>query len=62
MEYAHAADAEVDSVLIARCRELLGDETEGLSDREVDRIRQHADAMAHAIVEIFVESKAPSAE
>ncbi len=58
MEYAHAADAEVDSVLIARCRELLGDEAEGLSDRDVDRIRQHADTMARAIVEVFLESRA----
>lgn len=62
MEYAHGADAAVDPVSIARCRELLGDEAEGLADCEVDRIRQHADAMAHTIVEIFVESKAPSAE
>lgn len=38
MEYAHAADAAVDSASIARCRELLDDEAEGLSDHEVDRI------------------------
>ncbi len=59
MEYAHAADAEVDSASIARCRELLGDEAEGLSDRDVDRIRQHADTMARVIVEVFLESRAP---
>jgi len=29
MEYAHAADAAFDSVSIARCRELLGDEADG---------------------------------
>jgi hypothetical protein len=62
MEYAHAADGRFDSVSIARCRELLGDEAEGLSDCEIEQIRQHADAMAHAIVEIFEENKAPSAE
>ena len=59
MEYAHAADAEVDSVSIARCRELLGDEAEGLSDRDVARIRQHADTMARVIVDAFLESRAP---
>jgi hypothetical protein len=62
MEYAHAADAAFDSISIVRCRELLGDEAEGLSDCEVDQIRQHAGAMAHTIVDIFVENKAPSAE
>jgi hypothetical protein len=60
MEYAHAADAPSDSVSIARCRELLGDEAQGLSDCDVDRIRQHADAMARTIVEIFLERRAPS--
>lgn len=58
MEYAHAADAEFDSVSIARCRELLGDEAESLSDRDVDRIRQHADTMARVILEEFLESRA----
>ena len=62
MEYAHPADRAFDSISIARCRELLGDEAEGLSDCEVDRIRQHADAMAHTIVEMFVENEAPSTE
>ena len=38
------------------CRELLGDEADGLSDHEVDLIRQHADAMAHIIVEMFLEN------
>jgi hypothetical protein len=40
---------------IARCRELLGDEADGLSDEEVDLIRRHADAIAHVIVEMFLE-------
>jgi len=58
MEYAHPTDAASDSLSIARCRELLGDEAEGLSDCDVDRIRQHADAMARTIVEIFLEQSA----
>ena len=31
---------------IARCRELLGEEAEGLSDDEIDKLRRHAQAMA----------------
>ena len=56
MEHAHDADVGSDAISIERCRELLGDDADGLSDHEVDLIRQHADAMAHIIVEIFLES------
>ena len=47
-----------DANTIARCRELLEDEAEGLSDREIEQIRRHADAVAHAIVEMFLEQRA----
>lgn len=57
MEHAHDADVGSDAISIARCRELLGDEADGLSDHEVDLIRQHADAMAHIIVEMFLENR-----
>src|SRR5438876_3491256 len=43
---------------IARCRELLGDEAEGLSDDEIDQIRRQADTVAHVIVEMFLEQRA----
>ena len=55
MEHAHDADVGCDAISIARCRELLGDEADGLSDHEVDLIRRHADAMAHIIAEMFLE-------
>jgi len=41
-----------EAIPIARCRELLGEEAEGLADDEVDEIRRHARAMAHLVVEI----------
>ena len=47
-----------DANTIARCRELLGDEAEGLSDREIEQIRRHADAVAHVILETFLEQRA----
>jgi hypothetical protein len=55
MEHAHDAELGSDAISIARCRELLGDEADGLSDDEVDQIRRHADAMAHVIIEMFLE-------
>jgi len=56
MEHAHDADVGSNAISIARCRELLGDEADGLSDHEVDLIRRHADAMAQIIVVMFLES------
>lgn len=58
MEHAHAENVLPDPNVIARCRELLGDEAAGLSDHDVDRIRRHADAMARVIVEMILEQRA----
>jgi hypothetical protein len=54
----HRHDDIPDANRIARCRGLPGDEAEGLSDQEIDRIRHHADAVAHVIVEMFLEQRA----
>jgi hypothetical protein len=43
---------------IARCREPLGDEADTLSNEEIDRVRRHAEAVAHMIVEIFLDQRA----
>jgi hypothetical protein len=56
MEEITSPDA-ADRISIARCRELLGDEAVGLSDEEVDRIRQHADAMACVLIEVFLANR-----
>ena len=57
MENADSADTRPDPISIARCRELLGDEADDLWDPDVDLIRQHADAMAYVLVEIFLEDR-----
>jgi hypothetical protein len=41
-----------EAIPIARCRKLLGDEADDLSDAEVDEIRLHAQAMAHLLIEL----------
>ena len=43
-----------DAQATARTRELLGDEADGLTDEDIDRIRAHADAMAHLLIEAFL--------
>ena len=57
MDNADPEDALPDPISIARWRELLGDEADGLSDQNVDLIRQNADAMGRVLVEIFLENR-----
>jgi len=54
----NTCDDIADANTIARCRELLREEAEGLSDEEIVHIRCHADAVAHVIVEMFLEQRA----
>lgn len=42
---------------LERCRELLGDEAIGVSEEDIATIRDHADAMAHVIVGVFLEQR-----
>ena len=53
----HEDDITFEPMSIARCREILGEEADGLSDIEIDRIRRHAEAMAHVIVEVCLEQR-----
>lgn len=42
MESIETANVEPRAISIARCRELLDEESYGMSDEEIDLIRQHA--------------------
>jgi hypothetical protein len=55
MEYVEQADPRPEPISIARCRELLGDEAESMSDQEVALIRRHAETMACIVVEMYQE-------
>ena len=57
MELDNEPDVNATPISIERCRELLGEEAEALTDREVALIRQHADAMGRVLVEIFLENR-----
>jgi hypothetical protein len=46
-------------ISIAHCRDLLGDDGCALSDEEIELIRRRADAMAHILVEMFLQSSPP---
>jgi hypothetical protein len=47
---ASAAEAIPEPISIVRCRELLGDEAETLSDDEVRDAARHAEAMARILI------------
>ncbi len=55
MELVEEPADKSNSIPIARCRELLGDEAEALTDREVALIRHHAETMACIVVEMYLE-------
>ena len=40
-------------ISIARCRELLGDEADSMTDHDVAEIRRHAETMAWILVEMY---------
>jgi hypothetical protein len=55
MEFVERAEDIPEPISIARCRELLSEEAESLTDREVALIRRHAETMACIVVEMCQE-------
>lgn len=46
-----------EEISIERCRELLRDEAERLSDEDVARIGRHAETIARVLIELFLEQR-----
>jgi hypothetical protein len=55
MESVEHIDDRAEPISIARCRELLGEEAESMTDQEVELIRRHAQTMACIVVEMYQE-------
>jgi hypothetical protein len=55
MEYVEHAEPRPEPISIARCRELLGDDAESMTDQDIEDIRQHAETMAGIVVEMYQE-------
>jgi len=55
MEYVEHADPRPEPISIARCRELLGEDAESMTDQDIDDIRRHAETMAGIVVETYLE-------
>ena len=55
MEYVERAEPTPEPISIARCRELLGEDAESMTDQDVEDIRRHAETMAGIVVEMYQE-------
>jgi hypothetical protein len=55
MEYVERAELRAEPISIARCRELLGEDVESMTDQDIEDIRRHAEAMACIVVEMYQE-------
>ena len=60
MDEIFPAGEAIDEISIERCRELLGDEAIDLCDDEIDRIRRCADAVAQAVIDLFLDEERPT--
>jgi hypothetical protein len=57
MDVPECAEGIPEPIPIGRCRELLGDEADALTDDEVIDIARHAEAMAHILIDLAVQDK-----
>jgi hypothetical protein len=55
MDVPERADITPEPITISRCREVLGDEAEALSDDEVRDVARHAEAMAHVLIALALQ-------
>ena len=55
MEYVEHTEPMSEPISIARCRELLGEDAESMTDQDVEDIRRHAETMAGIVVEMYQE-------
>jgi hypothetical protein len=55
MDVPEPAEAIPEPISIVRCRELLGDEAEALSDDEVLDVARHAEAIAQVLIALALQ-------
>ena len=55
MDVPERADYTPEPISVARCRDVLGDEADALTDDEVIDIGRHAEAMAHVLIALVLQ-------
>lgn len=56
MEFVERAEGRPAPISIARCRELLGEDADSMTDEDVEAIRRNAETMAAIVVELYEQS------
>jgi hypothetical protein len=57
MNVPERAEIDPEPISIARCRELLGDEADALTDDEVRDVARHAEAMARILISLALDGR-----
>jgi hypothetical protein len=52
MDVPDREEQELEPIPVARCRELLGDDADTLTDEEVLLIARHAESLVHVLIEL----------
>jgi hypothetical protein len=55
MDVIDRAEQEPEPISIARCRELLGDDADMMSDEEVLGVARHAETLAHILIAVGLQ-------
>ena len=55
MDIPDCADQEPEPISLARCRELLGDDAETMSEEEIIAVAHHAETMAHILIVVALQ-------
>ena len=55
MEFVEHPDPKAEPIPLARCRELLDQDAESMTDQDIEDIRRHAETMAFIVVEMYQE-------
>ena len=56
MDVIDRAEEEPGPISVARCRELLGDEADMMSDEEILAAARHAETLAHVLIAVALQN------
>jgi hypothetical protein len=55
MDVIDRAEEEPEPISVARCRELLGDDADMMSDEEILAVARHAETLAHVLIAVALQ-------
>ena len=56
MDVPDRAEQEPEPIFVARCRELLGDDANTMSDDDVLAVACHAESLAHLVIDLALQN------